>query len=105
MGVIVILHPVGKRLIRARPNTKPPIWAKYATPPPWPSITGAEGRTQLDQEPEPEHYQGGQLDDGKEDDDEHHREHPRARIEDRVAAEHGRDRPAGAEVGTVALCL
>ena len=45
----------------------------------------------------PSSSDGGHLDDRDEEDDEHEREHARARIEQQVAAEHRGDRARGAE--------
>jgi hypothetical protein len=40
----------------------------------------------LYEDPDPEHEQGGQLDDREEDDDEHDRDHASARVEQGVGA-------------------
>ena len=88
------LRLVASSLIVSRPNTNPPTCAKYATPPPAASrvgqARGAEHR--LLGEPDPEHHERRQLDHGEEQDDDHERQHPRARIQDDVAAEDRRDR-------------
>ena len=52
---------------------------------------------QLGQEPEPQQQHGGDLDDRREEDDEHEADDSRSRIQHQIAAEHRRDRPRGAE--------
>src|SRR5262249_40623005 len=56
---------------------------------------GAE--VQLLEEPEPEQEHGRDLDDRREEDDEHQREYPRAGVEQDVAAEHAGDGARRAE--------
>ena len=75
------------------------MWAKYATPPPPAGRRGHFARPveRLEHEPGAEHEQGRQLDDREEDDDEQQRDHARAWIQQRVAAEHGGHRPARAD--------
>ena len=77
------------------PKTKPPTWAKKATPPPFDEARG-EAEVRLDElveEPAAEVDPGRDLDD----EDEHEGPDPCARVEDEEGAEHGGDRAARAE--------
>ena len=88
--------------ISSNPNAKPPMWAKYATPPPCPvgcsrskyantaccriQIRGKDRR---------------ELEDREEEDDEDDGHDPRLREQQEVAAEDARDRARGAQRGDV----
>ena len=90
---------VASSLIVAAPNAKPPMWAKYGDAPAAAGRVGQVGRAEdrLLGEPDPEHHQRRQLDHGDEEDDEHERQHPGARVEHDVAAEHRGDRARRAD--------
>ena len=57
----------------------------------------ADGRHELEQEPDSEHHVRRHLDQGDEEDDEDEGQHPRLWVQQRVAAQHPGHRPAGAD--------
>ena len=72
------------------------MWAKYATPPPPPTSGDgelADRRQELEEDPDPEQHHRRYLDEEDEEEEEQ-RQHPRARIQQRIAAQHRRDRAA-----------
>ncbi len=78
------------------PATKPPMWAKKATPPAASAAVSAPSDAnavdELQHEPEPQHDHRADRDQLVEEAQEHERQDPCARIQDEVGAEGGGDR-------------
>ena len=80
------------------PTTKPPMWAKNATPPPlWIGAERGQPVDQLEHEPEAEDDDRRDVDELVEEAEEDERRDPRPREEHEVGAQRRRDRPGGAD--------